>query len=167
MSRQKFRELWLREGDRNTGFFHKMVSAHKMRNSLCSFKIIGQWMFDPSGLKEGVVNTFQNLLSEGEDWRPDCERLELRELGVEEAAGLEVPFSEAELFSALTNLCGDKAPGMDGFNLAFWQLHWDVVKEEVLSFFFFLVDFFEHGSFVRSLNATFLVLIPKKGVLKS
>ena len=80
VSRQKFRELWLREGDRNTGFFHKMVNAHKMRNSLCSFKINGQWMFDPSGLKEGVVNTFQNLLSKEEDWRFDCERLEFREL---------------------------------------------------------------------------------------
>ena len=33
---------------------------------------------------------------------------------MEEAAWLEVPFSEAEVFLALTNLYGDKAPGMDG-----------------------------------------------------
>lgn len=34
------------------------------------------------------------------------------------------------------------------------------MKEEVLAFF---QDFFEHNLFVKSLNATFLDLIPKKG----
>ena len=42
---------------------------------------------------------------------------------------------------------------------AFWQFCWDFVKDEVLGFF---KDFFERGKFVRSLNTTFLVLIPKK-----
>ena len=34
-----------------------------------------------------------------------------------------------------------------------------MVKEDVLRVF---REFFEHGTFIRSLNATFLVLIPKK-----
>ena len=34
------------------------------------------------------------------------------------------------------------------------------MKEEILSFF---KEFFEKGTFVKSLNSTFLVLIPKKG----
>ena len=34
------------------------------------------------------------------------------------------------------------------------------MKEEILSFF---KEFFERGTFVKSLNSTFLVLIPKKG----
>ncbi|RVX18007.1 putative serine/threonine protein kinase IREH1 [Vitis vinifera] len=55
---------------------------------------------------------------------------------------------------------GDKAPGLDGFTVAFWQDCWDFVKEEVVDLF---KEFFEHGSFAKSLNTTFLVLIPKKG----
>ena len=55
---------------------------------------------------------------------------------------------------------GDKAPGPDGFPIAFWQFSLDFVKEEVMGFLF---DFYEHKRFVRSLNYTFLVLIPKKG----
>ncbi|RVW75874.1 Transposon TX1 uncharacterized 149 kDa protein [Vitis vinifera] len=55
---------------------------------------------------------------------------------------------------------GDKAPGPDGFTMAFWQDCWDVVKEEVMDLF---KEFFEYGSFAKSLNTTFLVLIPKKG----
>ena len=30
--RQKSRELWLKEEDNNTRFFHKMVNAHSRRN---------------------------------------------------------------------------------------------------------------------------------------
>ncbi|WJZ90796.1 hypothetical protein VitviT2T_009917 [Vitis vinifera] len=55
---------------------------------------------------------------------------------------------------------GDKAPGPDGFTVAFWQDCWDLVKEEVMDLF---KEFFEYGSFAKSLNTTFLVLIPKKG----
>ena len=47
--------------------------------------------------------------------------------------------------------------------MAFWQFNWDFVKKEVTRFF---RDFFVRGKFERSLNATFLALIPKKGVAK-
>ncbi|RVW52909.1 hypothetical protein CK203_110630 [Vitis vinifera] len=49
------------------------------------------------------------------------------------AARLEEPFSEQEVLETLKGFCGDKA------------------------------EFHNHGRFVRSLNATFIVLIPKKG----
>ena len=55
---------------------------------------------------------------------------------------------------------GDKAPGPDDFTVAFWQNCWDFVKEEVLEMF---KEFHEQSSFIKSLNTTFLVLLPKKG----
>ncbi|RVW14277.1 Transposon TX1 uncharacterized 149 kDa protein [Vitis vinifera] len=54
---------------------------------------------------------------------------------------------------------GDKAPDPDGLTVAFWQNAWDFTKEEIMEMF---KEFHEHNSFVRSLNNTFLVLIPKK-----
>ena len=39
--RQKSRELWLKEGDRNIRFFHKMANAHKRRSSMARVKING------------------------------------------------------------------------------------------------------------------------------
>ena len=54
---------------------------------------------------------------------------------------------------------GDKAPGLDGFPMAFFQACWDVVQNEVME----SINYFhEVGTFTKSLNATFLTLIPKK-----
>ena len=71
-----------------------------------------------------------------------------------------MPFLIEEVFHALSDLNGDKALGSDGLTTAFGQHTWDIVKEDVMRMF---TDFYETGKFVRSLNTTFLVLIPKKG----
>ena len=77
----------------------------------------------------------------------------------QDAECIEVPFEESEIHSALMEMNGDKAPGPDGFSVAFWQNAWAFAKEEIMEMF---KEFHEHNSFVRSLNNTFLVLIPKK-----
>ena len=68
-------------------------------------------------------------------------------------------FSEEEIWIAISGLNSDKAPDPDGFPLAFWSFSWDFVRNEVLGFF---KEFHEQSKFVKNLNATFLVLIPKK-----
>ena len=62
--RQLSREIWLKEGDRNTGFFHRMASAHRRNNSLERIKINGDWLLEEQEIREGIANAFQNLLSE-------------------------------------------------------------------------------------------------------
>ena len=66
---------------------------------------------------------------------------------------------EEEVFVSLSDLGKKKALGPDGYTMTFWLFSWEFVKEEVMSFF---SDFHEGGRFVKSLNATFLVLISKK-----
>ena len=41
----------------------------------------------------------------------------------------------------------------------FWQSSWEFVKAKIMDFF---KEFFKSSCFVRSINATFVVLIPKK-----
>ena len=76
-----------------------------------------------------------------------------------EAASLEDSFSKNEIWKAISGLNRDKAPGPDGFPLAFWSFSWDFVKNEVIGFF---KEFHDNARFVKNLNTTFLVLIPKK-----
>ena len=66
---------------------------------------------------------------------------------------------EEEINSTLMDMRGDKALGLDGFMVAFWQFYWEFVKEEVLQMF---KEFHEQNAFLKSLNNTFLVLLPKK-----
>ena len=54
---------------------------------------------------------------------------------------------------------GDKAPSPDGFSLAFYHHCWRVVERDVIAVF---EEFFQHSKFEKSLNATFIALIPKK-----
>ena len=159
--RQKSRETWLKEGDRNMGFFHRMANAHRRRNYLKSISINDRKLDTEAEIKEGLVNAYQNLLSDPGGWRPPLPDLALNEIGHEEAAKLEEMFSEEEIWAAVSGLNSEKAPGPDGFPIAFWFFSWDFVKNEVLGFF---KEFHEQGRFVKQINATFLVLIPKNRV---
>ena len=66
--------------------------------------------------------------------------MHLQCLNLNEAKVLELPFTEEEIHFALVEMNGDKAPGLNGFTMAI----------------------FYKKSFAKSLNTTFLVLIPKK-----
>ena len=67
MWRQKSREMWLKEGDINTSFFHKMVNAHRRRNHVDKIKINGVWFTKENEIKEEIVNAFRYLLSNPRD----------------------------------------------------------------------------------------------------
>ena len=67
-----------------------------------------------------MVQVFHSLLSDSEEWRPKCNKLQVGVLGGEDAALLEVPFSEEEVFGVLWDLNGDKAPGPDDFSMVLW-----------------------------------------------
>ena len=73
MWRQTSREIWLKEGDRNTRFFHKMTNSHKKHNDFTRLKINGVWFREDHDLKQGVVDAFQTLLSGLGNWRANLE----------------------------------------------------------------------------------------------
>ena len=56
--RQKSREIWLKEGDRNTRFYHQMANAHRRRNQLTRVKVNGRWFTEESEIKEEVNRAF-------------------------------------------------------------------------------------------------------------
>ena len=84
----------------------------------------------------------------------------MNQISQQEADTLELSFMEEEVHSTLMDMNGDKAPGLGGFTVAFWQYCWEFVKEEVLEMF---KEFHGQNAFLKSLNNTFLVLLSKKG----
>ena len=88
------RELWLKEGDKNTWFFHQMANAHWRNNSLDRIKINGVELAEEHEVREGIVNAFQHQLLEESGWRAGIEELHLQRLNHSEAEALEMPFTE-------------------------------------------------------------------------
>ena len=68
-------------------------------------------------------------------WRAEIDGLPFSTLSPEEASSLELPFREEEVFTALNEVDGDKAPSPDGFSIAFWQASWYFVKGEIMEMF--------------------------------
>ena len=126
--RQKSRERWLREGDRNTSFFHQMTNAHFRKNTLVRIKINGVWFYEESELREGLSHAFETLLIDNMSWRAELDGLSFSTLNPNDARNLELPFREEEVFIGLNEMERDKAPGPDDFTLAFWQDSWQFVK---------------------------------------
>jgi hypothetical protein len=52
----------------------------------------------------------------------------------------------------------DKAISLDGFSMPFFQDCWDVIKVDIMEVFLY---FYVRGKFGKSINATFISLIPK------
>ena len=98
------------------------------------------------------MNAFQSLLSAPGRWCLTLPGISFNEIRSEEATKLEEAFIEEEIWKAISRLNGDKAPGPEGFLLAFWSFSWNFMKGVVLGFF---KEFHKHSRFVKSLNATF------------
>ena len=157
--RQKSRMLWIKEGDNNTKFFHKMANSRRRFNHLSILEVDGVVYEEESEVAAQVVQFYKNLYQETEEWRPFAEGLEFDQIDGSERCWLERRFEKEEILLAVNELAGDKAPGPDGFSLAFFHHCWRVVERDVLAVF---EEFYLHSKFEKSLNATFIALIPKK-----
>ena len=49
---------WLKEGDRNTGFFHIMDNSHRKRNIMGKIKIGCRWVEEESEIFKGIAKAF-------------------------------------------------------------------------------------------------------------
>ena len=69
--RQLSRESWLREGDRNTRYFHCMANAHRRVNSLDRIKTNKVRLSEEQEVREAIANAYQQLLSDRSGWKAD------------------------------------------------------------------------------------------------
>lgn len=64
--------------------------------------------------------------------RPTLDGLEFSKISGVSLESLEKDFSMDEIKGALESLEGDKAPGHDGFNFAFFKARWEIVGQDTL-----------------------------------
>ena len=76
---------------------------------------------DESEVTDQVVDFYRKLYQESEAWRPTIDELEFACLDKTERSMLEREFEKEKIFEALMEVGGDKAPGPNGFSMAFFQ----------------------------------------------
>ena len=157
--RQESRMLCIKEGDNNTKFFHKVANSRRRYNHISMLEVNGVIYEAKSEMANQAVQFYKNLYMESVEWRPFVEGLKFDQIERLERDCVERRFEQEEVLRVVKELKGDKAPGPNGFSLAFYHHCWGVVKRDVLAVF---EEFYQHSKFEKSLNAIFIALIPKK-----
>lgn len=157
--KQKAREKWLKDGDKNNRYFHCLANHIRRSNYVEDLYVAVECISGNDNIREEDKRFFQKLYREDFTKRPKLDDLQFKRLDEEASNQLEVAFSEEEISCCLRECYVDKASGPDSFNIKFLQDFWPVIKKDVVEMF---NEFHKTGSFVKSLDSTFLVLIPKK-----
>ncbi|KAF3645754.1 putative COP9 signalosome complex subunit 4-like [Capsicum annuum] len=157
--RQRSRAVWLKQGDRNTDFFHRIANAHRSTNTIDKLKVRGVILTKVEEVHEEIISYSKKLYSELEDWRPHLDVRNCPMIGEEENSLLMAPFGQQEILESIKACAGDKAPGPDGFSMAFFSQCWETINTDLVAA---LQNFHKEEIFEKSINASFVVLIPKK-----
>ncbi|KAF7823297.1 ribonuclease H [Senna tora] len=110
---QKARCQWIRDGDRNTRYYHTKTISHRRRNKILMLKDnSGNWTEDLEEIKKITVNFYKELFKEDSD-PTNCPHPEFKWPVIEDHVwdSINVPFSPDEIKIALFNIGSTKAPG--------------------------------------------------------
>lgn len=77
--------IWLKEGDKNTKYFHKIANSHRRHNSICQLSINGEISSDQDVIKAQIIGFYQHLFTEDTDCRPLQDGLAFNSISTEEA----------------------------------------------------------------------------------
>lgn len=160
---QKSRVDWIRDGDRNTTFFHLSTIARRWRNKINAIKNnAGVWVTDKNEVKASIVSFFSSLFTEehieDNDGNNDLPRDIFPEFSLPDWEALMRPYSRTEIETVVKNMGALKAPGPDGFQALFFQKNWDMVSDNVYQL---ASNVLEGKGMSKRLNDTHIVLIPK------
>jgi hypothetical protein len=150
---------WITEGDICSRFFHAHATVKHKRNTIAS-------LTDENGIIHSEHNHKSNLL-----WDAFKSRLGSSDfLGIdfdltdlltrnEDLQWLDSPFTKQEIDNIIKSLPSDKSPGPDGFNTNFITKCWHIIAQD---FYDLCEKFYQEEVCLRSINGSFIVLIPKK-----
>lgn len=160
MWEQRSKITWLKEGDRNTRYFHNKASVRKKKNHISCLKDnIGLWQEGEN--RDKIILDYFTTLFTSSTHETDISFLDHMPTRVDEGMNmiLDVEFTQEEVFSALKQMHPIKAPGPVGMTPIFFQKYWDVMGQEVTNA---ALSTLQACTFPPNLNHTLITLIQKK-----
>ncbi|KAA3490345.1 reverse transcriptase [Gossypium australe] len=151
---------WLKNGDRNTSYFHKVAVSRQSRGRILALE-------DENGRQLSSIEDFLSLASDyfgnlftTSNMGPDDNLFGLVEQKVTESmnANLIKKFTVDEIDHAVKMLAPLHASGVDGFPAIFFQRYWHILGPEISSF---CLSILNGDCEIGSINKTRIILIPK------
>ncbi|KAK8356488.1 hypothetical protein V6Z12_A05G357200, partial [Gossypium hirsutum] len=120
---QRSRSKWLREGDRNTRYFHSKATGRLKKNFIEKLKDMnGNWVTSSNDISQVAKNYFLGL------FRSNGQRVDLHEVGyIQECVTRETnewltrDYTKHEVLQAIKQMNPNKAPGIDGLSGNFFK----------------------------------------------
>lgn len=158
--KQRAKVEWLREGNRNTKYFHARATERKKKNSFEQLRNKeGVWCNWENGLQGVISDYFSELYtSQASDSSLILNYLP-RAVSDEDNMELLRGFTREEVREAVFDMGAEKSPGDDGLNPGFFQRFWNIIGSDVADF---CISCIASGRIPDEVNTTLLVLIPKK-----
>eukprot|EP00253_Pinus_taeda_P020386 PITA_20386 len=162
--RQKSRVQWIKEGERNTKFFHKSTIDHRNHNRIVKLTDhLGVERDMHEEMEEVLVQHFQSIAEETTVDRSQFTKRFTQYIpklvSIEDKYNLNRPVTEEELEEVITEMHNGKALGPDGFNVDFFKTCWRIVRHDILEV---VEDSRRSKTVLRALNESFIALIPKQ-----
>jgi hypothetical protein len=150
---------WVTKGDICSRFFHAHATVKHRRNSIALLSDDNGSLFLDHDGKAGLLwNVFKCRLGSS-DFSDNVFDLSSLISLQEDLHWLEEPFTKQEIDSIVAALPTDKSPGPDGFNTNFLKKCWPIISQD---FYDLCEQFYQGDVCLRSINGSFIVLIPKK-----
>ncbi|CAN1227539.1 Putative ribonuclease H protein At1g65750 [Linum grandiflorum] len=158
--RQTAKENWLKNGDRNTKFFHAVTTFKQQRAAISRLQDgNGDWISDPPTLRLEAKQYFQTLFTarQSAGWQAEFDNLPSL-VSEETNRALAATITNEEIRKAVFDLGASQSPGPDGFGGHFYRKFWHAVGNDVCTA---VKAFFTTNEIPDNWNDTHLVLIPK------
>jgi hypothetical protein len=158
--KQRAKEEWLRNGDRNTKYFHACANQRKRRNTITAIQDVdGQEFTSLEGIERAFINYYQKLFtSEANPQAENCTEAIKAKVPADMVERLLRNCTQDEVYDALRQMAPLKAPGPDGYTADFYLQHWETVGPEVCAA---VIHFFNSNHMSIEMNKTHIALIPK------
>ena len=159
--KQKSRELWLKEGDKNSKFFHLSTMIRHRRNFIAKIKLPNnQWIQARADIENYFSSQFRELFQSSQ-LTITSELDELFSPCISEAENNDLSRVSdfQEVGYVIWSMHPLKASGLVGLPSLFFKHYWPIVGDQIVAA---VQSFFRFGSLLPQMNHTFITLIPKR-----
>ena len=157
--RQRSRQVWLKEGDANTCFFHLAANGRRRMNQILRLRVGTQQHSGLQAMGRALTDHFWAMTRRGGPSRWRWAGRGASQLTTVQRDALIRPFTVEEVYSAIAGLNGEGAPGPDGLPVFFYKEFWALVKGDVMAT---MEELRSPQANMERINKSYLFMLPKR-----